>query len=70
MRDIRVQVLLSPEEYLALEHLADEEGDSHSGMLRRLFLRHARQRAQRTVDSSMDGSASSETAEPAHIVRT
>lgn len=67
MRDIRVQVLFSPEEYLALEHLANEDGDSHSGLLRRLFLRHARQRA---VDSSMDNASSIETEGHAHIVRT
>ena len=42
MRDIRVQVLLTPEEFLALDHLADASCESHSGLLRRLLLRESR----------------------------
>jgi len=44
-RDIRIQVLLTAEEYMALTHMADEDGDSQSGLLRRLMRKEARNRA-------------------------
>lgn len=63
MRDVRVQVLLTAEEYIALSHMADEDGDSHSGMLRRLFRKECRRRA---ADLSLAEQGSDETRTPAH----
>lgn len=63
MRDIRVQVLLLPEEYLALDTLAGDDGDSHSGLLRRLLLREVRHRAV-----SMAADHQAEAVRPAHKV--
>ena len=72
MRDIRVQVLLTPEEYLSLDHLADQDGESHSGLLRRLLRRYAREVTAAevaTLNTSVAPSDGPATASPAHIVR-
>lgn len=63
MRDIRVQVLVSAEEYIGLDTLAADDGDSHSGLLRRLLVREIRSRAL-----SMALEQQGETARPAHKV--
>lgn len=64
MRDIRLTVLLSPEEYVALDALAEETGDSHSGLMRRLLKRELRTHAH-----SMADERESETAGPAQVLR-
>lgn len=64
VRDIRVPVLLSAEEYMALTHMAEEDGDSQSGLLRRLMRKEARARA-----SSMADEIGSASADAAHIMR-
>lgn len=64
-RDIRVQVLLTPEEFMALSAMSEEDGDSQSGLLRRLMLRESRRR----VESSMAHDAEEETAGHVHVVR-
>lgn len=63
MRDIRVQVLMSAEEYLGLDTLAADDGDSHSGLMRRLLLKEIRARAL-----SMALEQQGETARPTHKV--
>jgi hypothetical protein len=65
-RDIRVQVLLTPEEFLALSAMSDEDGDSQSGLLRRLMLSESRRR----VESSMDRDAAEQTAGHTQLVRS
>lgn len=47
MRDIQVKVLLSAEEYMALQGMCAATGEGHSGLLRRLLLEHTRKVAQR-----------------------
>lgn len=63
-RDIRIQVLVSAEEYMAATHMAEEDGDSQSGLLRRLLLKEARRRA-----SSLAQECEMTSAEPAQVVR-
>jgi hypothetical protein len=78
MRDIRVQVLLTPEEFLSLSHLADASGESHSGLFRRLLLREARMAASSLaeqvgaalVNSILAEQAPRATADPAQNMRT
>ena len=62
-RDIRVPVLLSAEEYLALKHIAEETGRSQSGVFRYLLKRELRNHV-----SSMTGESEDESAEPAHVL--
>lgn len=57
VRDIRVPVLLSAEEYMALTHMAEEDGDSQSGLLRRLMRMEARRRASSMADEIGSDSA-------------
>lgn len=64
VRDIRVPVLLSAEEYMALTHMAEEDGDSQSGLLRRLMRKEAQARA-----SSMADEIGSSSEDSAHIMR-
>lgn len=64
-RDIRVQVLLTPEEFMALSAMSEEDGDSQSGLLRRLMLRESRRR----VETSMSRDAEEQTAGHVHVVR-
>ena len=47
MRDIQVKVLLSAEEYMALQGMCAATGEGHSGLLRRLLLEHTRKVAER-----------------------
>lgn len=66
MRDVRVQVLLKAEEYMDLSYMADEDGDSHSGFLRRLLLNEKRRRAVLRVADLAD----CESVEGVHGVHT
>ena len=63
-RDIRITVLVTAEEYMAAKHMAGEDGDSQSGLLRRLLLKEARRRASSLAQEFDMGSA-----EPAQVVR-
>lgn len=62
-REIRVVVLMTPEEYFLLKHLAHEDCRSQGGEVRYLIKREAASRAL-----SMDDSDAEESAEPAQVL--
>lgn len=45
-RDIQIKVMVSPEEYVAFRTLADEQGQSQSGLARQLIKRAIRDYAE------------------------
>jgi hypothetical protein len=48
-RDIAVKCQLSPEEYIALVHMADDSGLSHSAFIRQLIKRETANHAVRVL---------------------
>ena len=65
--DIRVVTLLTGDEYLAMQAMADSDGLSDSAFIRHLVKREARNRAVEKVSERARLDAS---AEPAQVVRT
>jgi len=64
---IRVQVLLTCDEYLAMQSLADDDGLSDSAFMRGLLRLRIRERALAKVSAQQ---ATEHAAEPAQVVRT
>ena len=64
---IRVVTLLSSEEYLAMQSMADADGLSDSAFIRRLLRLEAQKQAIAKVSAQQADAAS---AEPAQLVRT
>ena len=65
--NIRVVTLLTGDEYLAMQAMADSDGLSDSAFMRRLLKLEAQRRAVAQVSERARLDA---TAEPAHVVRT
>ena len=65
--NIRVVSLLTCDEYLAMQSMADNEGLSDSAFIRRLIKMEARRRALAKVSEERD---LDNTAEPAQLVRS
>lgn len=65
--DIRVVALLTADEYMAMQSMADEDGLSDSAFIRWLLKREARARAVAQVSERARRDAS---AEPAQVVRS
>ena len=65
--NIRVVSLLTCDEYLAMQSMADNEGLSDSAFIRRLIKMEARRRAMAKVSEERD---LDNTAEPAQLVRS
>lgn len=61
--NIRVVSLLAGEEYLALKHMADEDGLSDSAFIRRLLRLEANKRALEKVSSGARAGESTEVAQ-------
>lgn len=64
---IRVVTLLTGDEYLAMQSMADSDGLSDSAFMRRLLKLEAQRRALEKVSASQEAE---KTAEPAQIVRS
>ena len=65
--NIRVVSLLTGDEYLAMQSMADSDGLSDSAFIRRLIKMEARRRAMARVSEERD---LDNTAEPAQLVRS
>jgi negative regulator of replication initiation len=65
--NIRVVTLLTGDEYLAMQSMADSEGMSDSAFIRRLLKLEAQKRAMAKVSALM---ANEKSAEPAQLVRS
>lgn len=65
--NIRVVSLLTGDEYLAMQHMADSDGLSDSAFIRCLIKREAQRRAMAKLS---DNQAADDSAEPAQVVRS
>lgn len=64
---IRVVTLLTGDEYLAMQSMADSDGLSDSAFMRRLLKLEAQRRAMEKVSASQEAE---KTAEPAQVIRS